>query len=65
MNNHFDDPIFSVEKLNSFEKEVVFTIELVKFEQKDFLFKLSIAEKVARFKFLKEIAVKFIQVNQK
>lgn len=62
---HFDDPngIFSKQVLESFEKEVTFKIYLIAFQQKDYLFKLPIVEKVQRLSFMKTIATDFFKAG--
>lgn len=63
LTDHFDDEIFKHEWLSSFKENVVITIALLDFEQKDFLFKLSIEEKIQRFLFLKQMAAKFYKAG--
>jgi hypothetical protein len=60
---YFDDPqgIFTKANLGSFEKEVVFTICLVAFEQKDYVFKIPIAEKLSRLTGFKALANEFMK----
>lgn len=60
---YFDDPngVFKRELLENFEKDVTFTINLIAFEQKDFLFKLLISEKLARLTFIKTMATDFFK----
>ncbi len=45
--------IFTDQILTSFEKEISITVCLVAFEQKDYLFKILINEKLDRLNFLK------------
>ena len=45
--------VFKKEILDPFKNEIVFTICLVAFEQKDYLFKILIAEKLERLAFVK------------
>ena len=65
LSTHFeeDNKCFRKELLLSFEKECVITFALIGFEQKDFIFKLPISEKVVRFTHMKEIATKFFKVS--
>ena len=62
---YFDDPqgIFTKEILSSFEKDVVYTICLVAFEQKDYVFKVPIADKLARLSGIKALANDFMKAG--
>ena len=53
LTDHFDDDIFKLEWLKNFKDKVRITIILLDFEQKDYLFKLSVEEKIERLLFLK------------
>lgn len=50
--------VFRHEWLSDFKKEVVITFQFLNIEQKEYIFKLPIVEKVQRLKFLKEISGK-------
>ena len=63
LTDHFDDAIFKKEWLGNFQDKVVITIALLDFEQKDYLFKLSVEEKIERFLFMKQMAAKFYKEN--
>lgn len=53
--------IFKPDVLTSFSNEVVLTINLVAFEQKDYLFRLTIQEKAQRLTFMKGIATELFK----
>jgi len=59
----FEDDIFTKECLCSFEKEVVITFALLAFEQKDYLFRVPILDKIERISFLKNEASKFYKAG--
>lgn len=63
LKSYFKDPngVFDADVLSKFKDEVVFTVNLVAFEQKDYLFKLLIHEKFERLTFLKGIATDFFK----
>ena len=65
LDSHFDEETkcFKKELLTSFQKECVITFALIGFQQKDYIFKLPIAEKVDRFSHLKMIGTKFFKVK--
>ena len=63
LTDHFDDDVFKKEWLSSFKDKVVITIVLLDFEQKDYIFKLSVEEKIERFLFMKQMAAKFYKDN--
>lgn len=64
LSTHFDEEgkCFKKDILLSFEKECVITFALIAFQQKDFIFKLLITDKIQRFLFTKNIATKFYKV---
>jgi tetratricopeptide (TPR) repeat protein len=55
--------IFNKQLLEGYEKEVVYTVCLVAMEQKDYLFKLPIAEKLERLGFLKAVGTDFFKLG--
>jgi hypothetical protein len=61
---HFDDtPCFKKEWFENLQNECVITFALVGFEQKDFIFKLLVTEKIARFKHLRAVATRFYKAG--
>ena len=62
---YFEDPngVFKKDLLQTFQNDVTFTVSLVAFEQKDFLFKLLISEKMARLSFIKSMATDFFKLG--
>jgi tetratricopeptide (TPR) repeat protein len=61
----FEDPngIFTNSLVESMESEVTYTVNLVAFEQKDYLFKLLIEDKLARLTFMKGVATDFFKAG--
>lgn len=47
-----------------FKEQITITVQLLEIEQKPHLFKVVIAEKIERLKFLADIAVKFLTYKQ-
>jgi hypothetical protein len=65
LETYFEDPnkVFRPGVLSFFMRNVKITVNLVAFEQKDFLFKLLIEEKLARLAFMKGVATNFYKMN--
>lgn len=59
--DNFDDHIFNKEFFKNIQSEAVITFALMEHDQKDYLFKLLINEKIERFTFLKNMANKFFK----
>ena len=56
-----DNKVFDEVVLGAFKKEVKFVIQFVQIDQKEFIHRLSVADKLERMIFLKEVAGKFFK----
>lgn len=62
---YFTDPqgVFSLDLLTPAKSQVTFTVNLIAFEQKDYLFKILFSEKLARLSFIKQMATDFFKAG--
>jgi len=61
LTDHFSSEAFKREWFDQMKETARITFCLVNFEQKDYLFKLPIAEKIERVTFLKNVSAKFFR----